>query len=416
MYRVDGPTLLRSTGLLPDGPVLWGRPVPASGPGVYILELPGPLPAAPIDLARVGKWIERVPDLRLDGERPTSKELSARLARYWLPDQVVLYIGSSPGSVGGRVRALEQTAAGDRRPYAGGQWLQVLRGLETIRVWWASTDAAEEYEDALLDAFVDAATDGSSPSGEPPLPFGVLRRPTGERRAHGIAGATLPDTAAPAPPTHVTELAPAPEPEAPRATGGRTRPAPSRASAPRPTPPAKRARPSAGRARPVQASPAAGATEAPRPDAVEVSAEGLERLQAELDDLVQVRRPAIVRRVAAARELGDLRENAEYHAAREELGFLDGRAHALEDRLRRAVVVEAPSGAHAGLGSTLLVEVEGREEELRLVGSSEADPRAGRISTSSPVGRALVGHKAGDEIVVGTPSGAEIAYRVLEVR
>ncbi|HYM84216.1 MAG TPA: transcription elongation factor GreA, partial [Candidatus Dormibacteraeota bacterium] len=157
-------------------------------------------------------------------------------------------------------------------------------------------------------------------------------------------------------------------------------------------------------------------TTSSRRDAVEVSADGLDRLRAELNDLVKAKRPAIVRRVASARELGDLRENSEYHAAREELGFLDGRVNALEDRIRRAVVIDAPTGPHAGLGSTVVVEVEGQTEELRLVGTSEADPRQGRISTSSPVGRALVGRSPGDEVLVRTPSGAEIHYRLVEVR
>ena len=413
---------------MPDGPVQWGRPVPAAGPGVYVVELPAPAPAAPIELTRVGSWIERVPDLRLDGARPTSKELAARIARYWLPDQVVLYVGSSAGSVGGRVRSLEQTPLGDRRPYAGGHWLHILRGLESCRIWWASTGAPEETEDALLDAFADAAA-GDEPGPAPDgllLPFGVLRRPTGERRAHGITGATLPDPEPAPPPTTVRELPPATEPEAPRSTGGRMRPAPRQATGgavPRKAQPRTRGAAATGRARPVVPGAADSAAAEPsgspaaRPDALHVSAGGLERLQAELDDLVRVKRPTIVRRVATARELGDLRENAEYHAAREELGFLDGRVHALQDQIRRAVVVDAPSaGAHAGLGSTLVVEVEGTVEELHLVGTSEADPRSGRISTSSPVGRALAGRLPGEEAVVVTPSGAEIRYRVVEVR
>src|SRR5512135_2815420 len=207
MPRLDAPSLLRSVGLMPDGPVRWGRPVPAAGPGVYVIELPAPAPAAPIELTRVGSWIERVPDLRLDGARPSSKELAARIARYWLPDQVVLYVGSSAGSVGGRVRSLEQTPLGDRRPYAGGQWLHVLRGLESFRVWWAPTAAPEETEDALLDAFADAAAaEAPGPPEALLLPFGVLRRPTGERRAHGITGATLPDAEPAPPPTTVREL------------------------------------------------------------------------------------------------------------------------------------------------------------------------------------------------------------------
>ena len=69
-------TLLRSVGLMADGPVVWGRPVPARGPGIFVIELPAPLHHAPLELTRIGKWLERVPDLRLDGARPTSRLLS----------------------------------------------------------------------------------------------------------------------------------------------------------------------------------------------------------------------------------------------------------------------------------------------------------------------------------------------------
>ena len=91
--HADAASLLRSVGLMADGPVLWGRPVPASGPGVFVIELPAPLATAPIEVTRIGKWIERVDTLRLDGERPTSKALAARLSAFWLPSQTVLYIG-----------------------------------------------------------------------------------------------------------------------------------------------------------------------------------------------------------------------------------------------------------------------------------------------------------------------------------
>ena len=74
--------LFRSVGLLADGPAQLGRPVRAGGPGVYVVELATPLPSAPIELTRVGKWLERVPGLRLDGERPTSRALAARLAAF----------------------------------------------------------------------------------------------------------------------------------------------------------------------------------------------------------------------------------------------------------------------------------------------------------------------------------------------
>ena len=82
--------LLREVGLLADGPVTWGRPVHATGPGVYLVELPVPLESAPLDLTKVGKWLERVPELHLDGERPSSRDLLHRLSSFWLPSQPVL--------------------------------------------------------------------------------------------------------------------------------------------------------------------------------------------------------------------------------------------------------------------------------------------------------------------------------------
>jgi transcription elongation factor GreA len=389
--------------LLADGPVGWDRPVPTRDPGVYVIELPAALEVAPIELTRVGKWLERLPELQLDGAHPTSKALAARLAAYWLPDQVVLYIGSSTGSIGGRVAALRSTVLGDRRPFAGGHWLHTLRpdALARARVWWASTDAPEEYEDALLSGFgeaVPAETAAASPEPGLVLPWAVLRRPTGERRAHGIVGSLLPEPAKPAagPPTVRTVPEVPPEPARPPVGGIR----PSR-----PRPPS-----TGGRRR----SPAVTSKRAHEP--VELSPEGLQRLQDELGDLRARQRPAAVRRVASARELGDLKENAEYHAAREELGFIDGRISALEARLRAAVVVEAATGSSvATIGSTVRVEADGEEVVYRLVGSTEADPTAGRLSTSSPVGRALLGHGAGDEVAVRLPSGADVHYRIVDI-
>jgi transcription elongation factor GreA len=398
-----GADLLRSVGLLADGPVGWVRRVPATGPGVYIVELTSPLPNAPIELTRVGKWIERVPDLRLDGDRPTSKALAARLASFWHPDQVVVFIGSAGSSVGGRIAALQQTRLGDRRPYAGAHWLATLReaALASARVWWASSDAAEEYEDALLTAFAEAAegaADGAGTDLALVLPWAVLRRPTGERRAHGITSALLPEPVAATPPTTRRTIEPEAGPAPRTAVGGvrapRSRPATTGGS---------------GKAAP------GGARHARPPDTVELSAEGFERLQQELHTLRTVERPVTVKRVAAARELGDLKENAEYHAAREQLGFIDGRIAALEARSRLAVVVEAPvDGTRAVIGSTVIVEVDGEQLRYRLVGSSEADPAAGRISTSSPVGRALLGHGPGDDVEVATPAGST-TYRIVEI-
>ena len=123
----------------------------------------------------------------------------------------------------------------------------------------------------------------------------------------------------------------------------------------------------------------------------------------------------MIARIRTAKELGDLKENADYTAAREEQSFLEGRVQALEARLRTAVVVDAPaSGARVGLGSRVTVEADGETVAYTIVGASESDPTAGRISSASPVGRALVGHDVGDAVVVRTPAG-ERHYRIIGV-
>jgi hypothetical protein len=128
---LDAPGLLRAVGLLADGPVVWGRPVRARGSGVFVVEL-APAPAtAPIELTRIGKWVERLPGLRIDGRPATSRAVAARLAAFWIPSTTVLYVGSSTGSVAARVAAIDRTILGDRRPHAGGHWLKTIAGLET---------------------------------------------------------------------------------------------------------------------------------------------------------------------------------------------------------------------------------------------------------------------------------------------
>jgi transcription elongation factor GreA len=146
-----------------------------------------------------------------------------------------------------------------------------------------------------------------------------------------------------------------------------------------------------------------------------VTADGLTAMQAELERLRTVERPEVVARVAAARDLGDLRENAEYHSARNEHSFLEGRIQLLEQRIRTAVVIEAEAGGAITMGSTVIYEIDGVREEMKIVGSAESDPTAGKISAASPVGKALIGHREGDDVVVSTPA-AEIHYRILEVR
>jgi transcription elongation factor GreA len=413
---LTAPLLLRSVGLLADGPAVWGRPFSAGGPGVFVIELPSP-PATPrIELTRVGKWIEQVPTLRLDGGVATSRAVAGRIAGFWIPSTTILYIGSSSTSIAGRVAAIDATALGQRRPYAGGHWLKLLTGLDRARVWWARTDAIEEYEDALFGAFseaVPAADRALLPDRDVVLPFANLRSTAGDRKAHGLSGYLVPeDTDRPQKVTpRVTELPPGDADGASglpptRAAGGTTRRAP-RSKAP--------ARPSAAReASPRAASPAPPAAG----DPTYLSAEGITRLQEELTELTKVRRPEVIGRIKSAKELGDLKENADYTAAREEQSFLEGRVAQIESLLRSAVVIETagPDG-RVHLGSAVSVEEvegDGSVDVYRIVGSAEADPAAGRISNASPVGRALIGRSVGETVAVTTPRGAT-AYRIVAI-
>ncbi|TME13119.1 MAG: transcription elongation factor GreA [Chloroflexi bacterium] len=137
-------------------------------------------------------------------------------------------------------------------------------------------------------------------------------------------------------------------------------------------------------------------------------------MTAELDELTRVKRPEVVARIKTAREHGDLKENAEYHAAREEQSFLEGRVQALEDRIRRAVVADETATGRVLIGSTVKVETGGDEVTYTIVGSAEANPAAGRLSSASPVGAALLGALPGAEVEVRTPRGP-VRYRVLAV-
>ena len=239
--------LLRNVGLMADGPVTWGRPVASSRPGVYVVEWGQSLESAPVELTNVGKWLEQRAELRLDGRRPSSREIAARLHEFWLPWQVVVYVGMTKLAIGGRVGAMYRTPLGARGPHAGGHWLKTLRGLDRARVWWAETDAPEEYEDGLLSAFADAVD--ASPDAAPRLrdrslilPFANLGSATGGRKDHGLTGYLEPrEEPGPAPGSRVVEV---PDGAAEGAGEERTRPLEPRAparSAPRPSRPAAEA-------------------------------------------------------------------------------------------------------------------------------------------------------------------------------
>ena len=420
--------LLREVGLLPDGPVLWGRPLTSRKSGVYLVELAQPLATVPLDMNRIGKWLEGRPELRLDGARPTSRALLLRLASLWLPKETVLYIGATAGSVGGRANALAHHVLGDRRPHPDGQWLHAMTGIEKTRIWWAETDAPEEYLDGLFGAFAEVAAAGASepggvhearPAGAVILPWANTRRPIGDRQVHGITGAIAPDDSPPPPPaSHVVEV-PAGDAEGAsrevRGTGVvRRAPRPPRAASP--------ARAAATPRQPrtplgSTSTPAsrAAAARASRIEPVPMTRDAYARLEAELAELTRKNRPEVVARIKAAREHGDLKENAEYQAAREEQSFMEGRIRLLEERKRHAVLIDETGSGRVQLGSTVVLEHEGDTITYAIVGTTDADPAAGRISSSSPVGAALLGAMADQDVEVRTPRGV-VRYRVLEVR
>jgi len=149
-----------------------------------------------------------------------------------------------------------------------------------------------------------------------------------------------------------------------------------------------------------------------------ITPEGLAALRAEIEELETRGRAEMAERIKAARELGDLKENAEYHIAKDDQAHLETKILRLNQRLRAARVVER-SGAAADVvafGSTVAVvdEASGRQSEFTLVGPTEADLKTGRLSAESPVARALIGARAGDTVSVETPGGKR-SYRVESV-
>jgi transcription elongation factor GreA len=150
---------------------------------------------------------------------------------------------------------------------------------------------------------------------------------------------------------------------------------------------------------------------------VYLTPEGLENLKEELDELVNVRRPELAKRLRKAIQQGDLSENADYIQGKEEQGFLEGRVQQIEAMLRNAVIIEDQGATdEVRLGSHVTVlEEGGSESELyHLVGSAEADPLNGKISKASPLGQALLGAKVGDTVAIEAPAG-EIRFEVVSI-
>lgn len=146
--------------------------------------------------------------------------------------------------------------------------------------------------------------------------------------------------------------------------------------------------------------------------------EGFEKLQNELKQLKTVDRHEVIKAIASARELGDLSENAEYHAARERQGFIEGRIAELEDKLARAEVIDVKllDGKSIKFGASVKLIDEDTEENVayQIVGDDESNLSKGKISLSSPLAKALIGKSVGDSVDVRTPGGVK-SYEVIEV-
>jgi len=151
---------------------------------------------------------------------------------------------------------------------------------------------------------------------------------------------------------------------------------------------------------------------------VPMTGEGYQSLDDELKRLKTLERPTVIAAIAEARLHGDLSENAEYHAAKDRQGWIEGRIAEIEDKIARAQIIDVSklSGAQVKFGATVSVVDEDTEESARyqIVGEHEADVRSGKISIASPIARAMIGKEMGDVVEVNTPGGVK-AYEILKI-
>jgi transcription elongation factor GreA len=152
------------------------------------------------------------------------------------------------------------------------------------------------------------------------------------------------------------------------------------------------------------------------PEPTYLTREGAAKLESELVELKGSRRAELAKRLRSAIQMGDLSENADYHKAKEDQGFLEGRIQEIEFILRNAVIITATAGSDIiSVGSHVTIQEEGSDPETyHVVGAKEADPRHGKISNESPIGRASMDHKVGDTIEVETPGG-KIKFKILKI-
>lgn len=149
-------------------------------------------------------------------------------------------------------------------------------------------------------------------------------------------------------------------------------------------------------------------------ETVYVTKEGLEKLKTELTELVDVKRIEIAQKIKDARDMGDISENSAYDDARQEQAFVEGRIKELEEIIKNAQVREIEKKDSVDVGARVTVHVDGDEEQFHIVGATEADPMARKISHESPLGSAMLGKKTGEKIQVEAPAGM-LTYTILKI-
>jgi transcription elongation factor GreA len=143
--------------------------------------------------------------------------------------------------------------------------------------------------------------------------------------------------------------------------------------------------------------------------------DGLDQLKNEYEELVNTKRPQVVIRLSEARDLGDLSENSEYAAAKQDLSFIDGRIAELEEILHGAKIVTTHKKGSVDVGCKVTLHINGKKEVFTVVGEWEADPSQKKISHSSPLGKALLGKREGEKIEVDAPAG-KLLYKIIEIQ
>ncbi|MGE5390897.1 MAG: hypothetical protein ACM3PE_07520 [Deltaproteobacteria bacterium] len=175
----------------------WGQKVNCKFPGIYVIAMTHVADTfvcsdyAPISEKVVQDWINYVPKLMLDGERPRYVELTNRLKEFWIPDETILYIGKAGTSLESRVSQYYKTKLGDPKPHAGGHWIKTLENLNDLSIFWTTSEGerAQDVENKFLKTFIENVSNESKQKlldPEHPFPFANLEFPKGTRKGHGL--------------------------------------------------------------------------------------------------------------------------------------------------------------------------------------------------------------------------------------